>query len=93
LVIPGSQVQGSEKMFEPWRDTINLLSGGKAYHAARPGEPVEIPEQFHTSQRVRFALFICRVRERLSTRYARNCHKKTETHDSSMLERYRKRYP
>lgn len=33
------------KLFDPWQDTINLLSGARPCRTPRPGERFEVEEQ------------------------------------------------
>lgn len=47
------------KVFDPWRDTINLLSGGKPHRTPRPGERFDVPEHSRRSIRLRDHLRLC----------------------------------
>jgi hypothetical protein len=45
--------------FQPWEDTIHLLSGGQVKRAPRPGEVFELPER--EARRSVTVMLICTV--------------------------------
>ena len=55
------------KLFDPWQDTISILSGAKVRRTPRPGEHFIQPEQLRrsVSVRERLVLYVNRFRFRI----------------------------
>ena len=58
------------KLFDPWQDTISIISGAKVRRTPRPGEHFLQPEQPRRSMRVRkrLILYVNRFRFRIAKR-------------------------
>lgn len=81
------------KPFQPWQDTVTLLSGMRPHRTPRPGEQFdEVVETPRQSRQHRLWLLICQIRLRLSKRMSGKCQAQSESPAAPAARAYRKRY-